>query len=170
MSGIIGVSPDMRSGIVGKYPGKIASDTYSVGGHILQSWYRKHTSASCNGTGNPNTNSGGAILSCTCTGGNFLDCSAIGGYVGTASTRDTQYIGIRFTENSVNEDIYSQRFEILSAYVSGSANALYTIPGSGTKTVTIDIVNKADPASGDTRYWTFGSDYPLIMICHEIQG
>jgi hypothetical protein len=169
MSGIIGVSPDMRSGIVGKYPGKIASDTYSVGGHILQSWYRTGN-FTANGTDDPNVSA--EVLSCTCTGGNFLDCTAIGGYVGTGSTRDTQYIGIRFVEAATSgspADYYCQRYEILSAYVSGAAQMYYTIPGSVLTTVTIFIVNRHDGAS-DPSYWTFDTNYPLQMICHEIQG
>jgi hypothetical protein len=40
MSGIIGVSPDMKSGVVGRFPGKRSADgtpaNYLYGGHVLQ--------------------------------------------------------------------------------------------------------------------------------------
>ncbi len=169
MSGIIGVSPDMRSGVVGKYPNQIASDTYSVGGHILQSWTRADNTAA-NGYGS-SVNVSGEVFSCTCTGGNKLWVTALGGYTGTnGSTASIQYLGVRFTENSVNTDVYSSRIKFVSALATGSAQAYYTIPGSGTKIVTVRMLNKPEGTPASTIYWSGASNYPVQVVCHEIQG
>ena len=169
MSGIIGVSPDMRSGVVGKYPNQIASDTYSVGGHILQSWTRA-VNLAANGYGS-SVNVSSNILSCTCTGGNKLWLTAGGGYTGTAGgTASIQYLGVRFTENSVNTDVYSSRIKFVSALATGWAQAYYTIPGTGPKTVIVAMLNLPEGTPASTIYWSGGGSYPVQVVCHEIQG
>jgi hypothetical protein len=152
------------------YPSKIASDTYSVGGHILQSWTRADNTAANGYTSSVNVSS--EVFECTCTGGNKLWVTALGGYTGTAGgTASVQYLGVRFSETVAGDtDIYSSRIKFVSALATGSAQAYYTIPGTGAKTISVKLLNSPDGTPASTIYWSGASNYPVQVVCHEIQG
>ena len=166
MSGIIGVSPDMKSGVLGKYPA----------GHVINTWKFSHTVSSS--TYVNLTNTFGVIIlnsqtmqitGITATEGNLLWMSGYGGAI--RHNADGTYA------TSVGFKIDTTEYRILEifdniTYVSSSSQCgfVYEVPASFTnKTIQFCAEEQINSPNVLMQLSTTNGPNSIYMIIQEMQ-
>ena len=177
MSGLIGVSPNMRSGVVGKYPS----------GHVLQVKHEARLeSLHCTGA----TVYNATPLTITGTIGNFIIATVNGGKLYQDTTAQDLIVVMKVSSSTDGAERYhtTAAYQAAGAYSSHHANSgaigqvRYPKTGFLTASETISVYYGLDQSQTGHTYWasnasdtltgaTGVSDYgvPRITIW-EIQG
>ena len=162
MSGIINVSPDMRSGVVGTWPT----------GHVLKVHTHMFTDALA-GTADPLESS--QYDEITCTGGNLLIMTMAGGYVATVSGQDPSF-GIKVIQDpGGGSEVTTTFYETVMRSADGTSNlyppcciAFHTIASTGSQTVRI---SRSIVTGSSAKNWDSNSaGYRVRLVTMEVKG